>query len=334
MTISRANDWVNPLPGVPDVESPFFEDIFSRKVGRPGWFEIAKAFRRDGFAIIDFPDDGFGRLASDVVSTLRGRFDLANWSGHSGLRLQDGWTEVEAIRALAVNADILTLLGYLYGRPAFAFQTLNFPVGTQQHFHSDALHFSSLPERYMCGVWVALEDTDGCNGPLVYYPGSHRLPIWKNEHIGRVPDGHSSQVVYHDMWVDLMRVEGIAPVEFHARKGQALIWAANLFHGGKQQIDRKRTRWSQVTHYLFEGCNYYTPMDSDESTGRIEFRSVLDIATGRTRSGSRVTSAHAALPEGFDLARYLELNNDVRAAGVDAAEHYLNYGRFEGRRWR
>ena len=33
-----------------------------------------------------------------------------------------------------------------------------------------------MPEGFMCGVWVALEDMDMENGPLVYYPGSHKLP--------------------------------------------------------------------------------------------------------------------------------------------------------------
>ena len=33
-----------------------------------------------------------------------------------------------------------------------------------------------MPEGFMCGVWVALEDMDMDNGPLVYYPGSHQLP--------------------------------------------------------------------------------------------------------------------------------------------------------------
>jgi ectoine hydroxylase-related dioxygenase (phytanoyl-CoA dioxygenase family) len=40
----------------------------------------------------------------------------------------------------------------------------------------------------MVGVWVALEDIDSSNGPLIYYPGSHRLPIFTNEHLGINPD--------------------------------------------------------------------------------------------------------------------------------------------------
>jgi hypothetical protein len=46
---------------------------------------------------------------------------------------------------------------------------------------------------------------------------------------------------------------------FFACKGQALIWAANLLHGGSVQHDPARTRWSQVTHYYFRDCIYYTP---------------------------------------------------------------------------
>ena len=50
------------------------------------------------------------------------------------------------------------MLFSLYGREPFPFQTLNFPYGSRQHYHSDAVHFNSLPKGFMCGVWVALED--------------------------------------------------------------------------------------------------------------------------------------------------------------------------------
>lgn len=30
-----------------------------------------------------------------------------------------------------------------------------------------------------------MEDVDENNGPLMYYPGSHRWPVYTNEHIGQ-----------------------------------------------------------------------------------------------------------------------------------------------------
>lgn len=48
-------------------------------------------------------------------------------------------------------------------------------------------------------------------------------------------------------------------------KGQAVIWAANLLHGGAPQKDRERTRHSQVTHYFFEGCKNFAPLLSSPS---------------------------------------------------------------------
>src|SRR5439155_23973453 len=113
----------------------------------------------------------------------------------------------------------------MYGRRAFPFQTLNFPVGTQQHFHTDSIHFSSVPERFMCGVWVALEDITEENGPLVYYPGSHRWPIYAAEHLGQcltTMDETPTQGIFEPMWRALVEAHGAKPQYFTARKGQAL----------------------------------------------------------------------------------------------------------------
>ena len=40
------------------------------------------------------------------------------------------------------------------------------------------------------------------------------------------------------------------------------------------------------------------------------------------------------LPDDFDSSRYLELNPDVAAAGVNASDHYLAFGKDEGRLYR
>jgi ectoine hydroxylase-related dioxygenase (phytanoyl-CoA dioxygenase family) len=127
-----------------------------------------------------------------------------------------------------------------------------------------------------------MEDIHDDAGPLEYYPGSHRWPIITNAMIGqRRWDRRSvpAQEPYQTVWHELVAASGIPVDRFRARKGQALIWAANLLHGGSPQRDPARTRWSQVTHYYFAECVYYTPAYSDEALGRFDVRSIKNIAT-------------------------------------------------------
>lgn len=340
----------NPLPGVPAVESPFFERLFSHADSHIR--RVACDLHVNGFAVIDFPDADLDQMASQIGAALSSSFDLESWrrDGHSkrsGVRIQDAWRTEPNVRRIAANAQILQLLSTLYGRRAWPFQTLNFPVGTQQNFHSDSVHFSSMPERFMCGVWVALEDVDVDNGPLVYYPGTHKWPIFTNEHLGMcVAETDRSIVanIYEQVWSGLVDAAGIKPAYFHARKGQALIWAANLLHGGAEHRNPDRTRWSQVTHYYFDNCAYYTPMHSDPAYGHIAFREQIDIATGNLipnryaghlvpREFINATNPNALrLPAEFDPVQYYAANPDVREAGVDAGEHWMRHGRFEQRR--
>lgn len=65
----------------------------------------------------------------------------------------------------------------------------------------------------MCGVWVALEDVGPDQGPLVYYPGSHRWPIYGNDQIA-VPasaPGGGSQMAFHRVWDAMIAKGGSRP---------------------------------------------------------------------------------------------------------------------------
>ena len=173
----------------------------------------------------------------------------------------------------------------------------------------------------MCGVWLAFEDIGPEQGPLVYYPGSHKWPIYTRQHIGEryTLDGGRHQSVFEPLWERLVEVSGIEPIRFHARKGQALIWAANLLHGGDYHRDRNLTRWSQVTHYYFDDCVYYTPLASNEPEGDLFRRDPVDIQTALGRPSSylgkkideQMVASAEAPPPGFDAERYLRLNPDV-----------------------
>jgi Phytanoyl-CoA dioxygenase (PhyH) len=275
------------LPGVPLVESPFFDEIVAASDFDAETARVAKDLNRDGFAVLRFPDAEFDARAERIKQNLSSHFDFAAWRTegwkHGGLRVQDAWTFDPDVRALAVNPRLIKILSDIFGRKAWPFQTLNFPVGSQQPYHSDSVHFSSIPERFMCGVWVALEDVSEGAGPLEYYPGSHKWPILYNDQIGvRITRSKVSptQVIYHDVWQALVEKTGVKRQLFFPRKGDTLIWAPNLLHGGSSQSDLNATRWSQVTHYFFEDCCYITPMQSDVLIGKLKVRNLTDIATG------------------------------------------------------
>jgi len=306
---------LNPLPGVPAVESPFFDDIFVPERYSAEEIRIARDLRENGFAVLDFPDPEIQAKAERIKSSLHERYPWTQWrAGSADMRVQDAWKTNADVRSVAVNQSVLDLLSKLYGRRAWPFQTLNFPVGTEQHFHTDSIHFSSVPERFMCGVWLALEDIGPEQGPLEYYVGSHRWPIYTNEHVGFVPrDGVNDQSTYHQLWQRLVERTGVKRQQFHARKGQALIWAANLLHGGMPHLDKSKTRWSQVTHYYFDDCAYYTPMHSDPFRGVVAFRHLTDLTTQQpvvnAFSGRRIPEKFVkTAPLGFEPFARLRRN--------------------------
>lgn len=278
----------NILPGIPLIESPLFERFKSDWGLTPEEERIANALHRQGYAVFDFPDDILDERIERIKCHLGPQYgiDLTDPESDKTIgerRIQDAWQYDSDVRAIASNSYVLDLLGKLYGRPAFPFQTLNFPVGTQQAAHTDSVHFSSLPERFMCGVWLAMEDVTTDSGPLFYYPGSHRWPIITNAVIGRRGFGvdlMSAQDPYGPAWRALCDATGAQAETFLARKGQALIWCANLLHGGSLQVDKTRTRWSQVTHYYFDNCVYYTPAFSDETVGDLHLRHLVSINDG------------------------------------------------------
>lgn len=215
-------------------------------------------YHHDGYMTFDLqmPEAILDRAVSDLANHP----DMVG-DRHHGSRVFNGWKVSRAVRGIALAPRVFRLLRQLYGREPRPFQTLNFPIGTEQKVHSDIIHFNSDPVTYMCGVWVALEDIDMQNGPLVYYPGSHKLPIVMMEDAAPGP-GPEYYHLYEAHIEQLVKDRGLTPHYAVLRKGQALIWAANLLHGGSVHRDKGRTRHSQVTHYYFEGCQYYQPLSS------------------------------------------------------------------------
>lgn len=207
-------------------------------------------------------------------------------------RRQDAWSVFAPVRSLACHEGVLDLLRALYGREPIPFQTLNFLQGSAQSLHADAMHFSSVPAGFLCGVWVALEDVSPDSGPLRYAPGSHRASRVQLSDLGRWASKQDHDElgpnygVYERYVAALLAAGEYELEELVCPKGSVLIWAADLVHGGAPILDPSTTRRSQVTHYYFEDCIYYSPIHSDAALGEYALREVRDI-----RSGERVPHA-------------------------------------------
>lgn len=210
-------------------------------------------------------------------------------------RVFEAWKWCKPVLDLARHPKILELLKYLYGKDAIPFQTINFKKGSDQPLHSDVIHFHTVPERWVAGVWVALEDMDEENGTLQYVPGSHKLPTYDFQDLGLEKsiflDPNDPQFTFYPPREVFEKAkleeekkheesyrayeQFIRDLTKHAykkklvcKKGTAFVWAANLIHAGYPIKDQSRTRWSQAIHYYFKNCRFYhSTMYGDPSAG-------------------------------------------------------------------
>ena len=265
MGVHQAHPWT---------ESPFFYDVLEKAKLPKELSEIAVQFHEDGF-IVDQLDLKDG-LLNDVREMHQRYPELAR-------HLTNAWKREPIARDFACRGDVLALLKFLYGRNPVPYQTLNFQVGTEQRVHQDSIHFNSVPARFMSGVWIAFEAITPDNGPLFYIPGSHRWPFWDSHDIGYHQTCHTykdrgeAYTLFLEAYVKQMKGE---KRELHAPAGTMLIWASNLFHGGQPIKKEGATRYSMVTHYFYENCQYHSALLSSPFSGDTRLIDFDNILTG------------------------------------------------------
>jgi hypothetical protein len=266
-----------PGPTRPLFESEDLDARLARKRLDQETVDFVKQMAEAGGAVIDLGDHN-RPLCDQAVAETEHYFATGAVS-----RVQDAWYRSPAVRQLASLALIRKRLRAAYDRDPFPFQTLNFRRGSEQHFHSDVVHFSSLPERFMCGVWIALEDIHPDSGPLMYKPGSHRLPVLTMRDVGvnsDIPTDEDYERHYVPRFAERLDAANLPTRTLTIKKGQAFVWAANLAHGGSAISNLESTRRSLVVHFLFDRCLYYTPRLSNAESGALHLRLPPNVRTG------------------------------------------------------
>ena len=342
---------------IPWIDRPDYAKTRKYRALSSAMRSICDAYHADGYVILE--DTG---ILDGIDLEALNAFVESRFSRESG-RLIDGWIESLPILKIASYPPVVDLLRILYGREPIPFQTLNFLHGTEQATHSDSIHFSCLPSRFMCGVWVALEDILLQQGPLHYYPGSQKLPEldYGDLALGEIDRGPAAWV-NADAWeryrVYEQKIAAVAAAhgerkELSVRRGSVLVWSSNLLHGGSRIGEQGSSRRSQVTHFYFDECVYITPMFSSMRSGRYAARTPFHIEKGQpvriTFNGEPVAFRPAGERMTFEprpglrfdaeraaeyLRRYPEVREMPAFGSVNGAwNHYVMFGEHEGRRW-
>ena len=192
---------------------------------------------------------------------------------------------------LLFNDGLMQLLDEYFETKTALNSTIYFEEGSQQCIHRDTPYFWSHPyEGKFVGVWFALEDTTVENGKLEYYPFGHTIPVdpvdFANQYDKNV-DSHTLFDHFGEAVEKLCIQRGFVKESQDIRKGDIVIWHADLPHGGSPIVNKSLTRHSLVAHYLPEGA--YVQL-IDNFFGRTEPKSIMSfVDTIKNRKMRNVT---------------------------------------------
>jgi phytanoyl-CoA hydroxylase len=225
-------------------------------------------FIRDGYVVI--PNAISTQLADQIAHEMANvhqnaenfvaRTERQNYSYASKevtqsrfVRLIDYYVNSSLAREAIFSPAIARILQLIFERQVMAFQSLSFNVGSQQAIHQDGAYVVLSEPVQFAASWIALEDVQEGTGELIYYPGSHRYPdfLFSDEYKHWKParDGEEQlQASLKNLHEQAKRMN-LSLKSFLPKKGDALIWAADLAHGGSSITNPNATRKSLVTHY-------------------------------------------------------------------------------------
>jgi phytanoyl-CoA hydroxylase len=164
------------------------------------------------------------------------------------------------------NSIALEIQDYLFDGESVLYTSLFYERGSSQSIHRDTPYFTTRPEYRYLGVWVALEDTDLDNGPLIVVRRGHLIPEFDREAMARqfytdlASIEPSSDCLWHAYQEQIAREcqrAGLSAEAICVNKGDTIIWHPQAPHGGADIRDLRRTRYSLVMHTTPIGVPVY-----------------------------------------------------------------------------
>jgi ectoine hydroxylase-related dioxygenase (phytanoyl-CoA dioxygenase family) len=168
-------------------------------------------------------------------------------------RVVDVYAFYESARDALFSGPIARFLETIFEDPPLLFQSLTFEKGSQQQMHQDTMFVITSSPLEFAASWIALEDIQPGSGELMYLDGSHRVPEYlfsgKYKHWNAKRDGPEGEREWRSQLQGNAERMGLQERTFLPKKGDVLIWSADLAHGGSPATDPSLTRKSLVGHY-------------------------------------------------------------------------------------
>ena len=233
----------------------------------PADAELLRSWMADGFVVLPsaVPADVVDAIDAEVdaiweradasfrIEIGERRFALEPALRREPYKLLDLCARSQAALTAACAAPIQRFLRLVFEREPLLFQSLSFEWGSSQPIHQDSTYVVVSSPLELAAAWIALQDVSAGSGELEYYVGSHRLPdfVFPGGTRSYHPELHDDAL--HASYLDGLharaRAAGLERRSFTPRKGDVLIWSADLAHGGAAVLDPGRTRKSLVCHY-------------------------------------------------------------------------------------
>jgi hypothetical protein len=193
-------------------------------------------------------------------------------------KLLDAYVYSNTARQLLLHHSITRFLNLAFGkRSPLLMQSLGFEKGLEGGLHQDTGYVVVHPPLELAACWIALEDIQPGSGELQYYEGSHRIKdfIFSNQfkYYNPVRDGQEQGAKWLSYVEEESKRLGLQLKTFLPKKGDVLIWSADLVHGGSPVQNKEVTRRSLVGHFCPTDATPHYYNDLPEHRTQKEFQS-------------------------------------------------------------
>ena len=195
----------------------------------------------DGLLAETFEPDGTLRLIAPDIAHREGR-----------TKLLDMYAVSAAARRVIAAPTVIAFLAAIFDDTPKAFQGLTLWNGLQQAMQKDSafVRVDANP-RALAAAWVALEDVKPGTGELEYYIGSHRSPEYLFGGVSKWMEGFEGENArFVQSLHDDAETYGQTKGSFLAKRGDVLLWHADLAHADAPVSKAQASRRSMLTHFV------------------------------------------------------------------------------------